>query len=846
MKKQALSDSRLSLSLSCLKGFSLIELIIVVAIIGVLSGVAYVGIQREKMGTMNDKVLDDLIAVSNALEQYKRDHFGVYPIPEPGGNMNVLCYHADASYAHDCDKAVFRQGMIDNNLLTKRYLQEVPTDPRTGSRYVYGVSADGKYFMVAGIVEESAGNFEARTAENLAKGFYLPSLIRAYDGPNFVINKSPNLPYSPEHLVISATLQNVSGNVEVNGETVSAGMTLYKGATIATGAGSGADLYFSDGTVTRLDADTVFEISGESAVPENDKDNIITIIRTKLFSGKIWNKVARLASASQFEVETTTAIAGVRGTEFGVEYDEGTNDGKVMVKTGAVEVAPTASGSGSTITVEPGEASEGEAVDISGGAVDASARDLTATEKTTIEDHYYRTGIPNEGTVPYIVSVTVRPSDDYDVYVSFNGTRTENIFDIDGFELFSKAQTDGYRKMRAGALESPVHTVTAVDYSEPKHAYHFTLDYTSGGPLWKAGAERPESIIVRAFKEQNGNRLYSALSWPPIGFLKNPSEEEEYAYTDTERFPELAMKSLITGPTRATVADPVVLNALIQNQKADDISYFWNVREVPLGVDTTAFLSPLGVPTDLKSAPQVRFTPTALGKYAIALSAQSGDEVSDESVFSVIAEEGEPGECTGTPVIALGIANGSQNIPLSPSLSWTVTPSCAFAGAEFSVDLMDSSDNRVSGFPLKTNTLSSNMPAGTTLSHSSTYSWTVTANKDESIVAYQTGSFTTEEAPLDCQDGVERNGFCWYVAASATESCDDVCGQRNLACSTDADWTVDGGLCGELGFTFHSSLFGSNYSPIIAGTLCKNDNDNQRQCSLSASGPYKRICKCQP
>ena len=65
------------------KGFSLIELLIVVTIISVLSGAAYIGIQKAKIRNMNNKVTADLVAISNALESYKQDHFGKYPIPEP-------------------------------------------------------------------------------------------------------------------------------------------------------------------------------------------------------------------------------------------------------------------------------------------------------------------------------------------------------------------------------------------------------------------------------------------------------------------------------------------------------------------------------------------------------------------------------------------------------------------------------------------------------------------------------------------------------------------------------------------------------------------------------------------
>ena len=166
---------------------------------------------------------------------------------------------------------------------------------------------------------------------NVAKGFHLPSLIRAYNGPNFVVEDGTNLPYSPDYLVISATLQNITNPTKLEVKdahdqavaSISSGMAVYTGYTVkTTDLTSTVDLYFSDGSVTHLDGSTELKIQSGSEVAENGKDNIITKIRLKLFSGKIWNKVARLAARSEFNVETTSAIAGVRGTEFGADAND--------------------------------------------------------------------------------------------------------------------------------------------------------------------------------------------------------------------------------------------------------------------------------------------------------------------------------------------------------------------------------------------------------------------------------------------------------------------------------------------------------------------------------------------
>ncbi len=342
-------------------GFSLVELLIVIVIVGVLGVVSFVAVQRTKMRTMNEKMLDDLVAIANALEDYRRDHQGLFPIPTSEDNQNVLCFYSDATYA-DCedDNRSFIQGMIDNSLLTKRYLREVPTDPRTGSRYVYGVSKDGKFYQVAGIYEVDSGSFEARTVENLAKGFQLPSLIRAYDGPNFVIDRETNLPYPSDHLALTGTLDNVQGTVTVDGDIAVNQMVVREGQIISTEGGGEVDIYFSDGSVTHIDPISVLDLKS-LRTDKNDKTGTITKILMNLTKGKIWNKVARLASASEFRVETTGAIAGVRGTEFGVD-----KDGNVTLKKGRVwrktraELNLTANATANEILAKPAPVNEGD------------------------------------------------------------------------------------------------------------------------------------------------------------------------------------------------------------------------------------------------------------------------------------------------------------------------------------------------------------------------------------------------------------------------------------------------------------------------------------------------------
>ncbi|MBU0706566.1 FecR domain-containing protein [Patescibacteria group bacterium] len=305
-------------------GFTLVELLLVIAIITILSTVAVIAYPRTQIVPMNNKVADDLEAIKSAMEQYKVDHEGKYPVPLPNTDKNLLCFYADTAYAHDCAAADFIQAQVDNTLLTKRYLQEVPTDPRTGTRYAYGVTTDGRYYQVAGLIEGEDGTWTARVSGNLHFTYPLKSLIRSYNGPDFVMDGESFLPYSANHLAVSAMLADISGEVKVGGTAVTPASsdeqkTVKPGAVITTGPASSVSLWFSDGSVTWLEENTTLRVLPNTETEKNDRDGIITKIRLKLTSGKIWNKVVRLAEKSEFNVETTSAIAGVRGTEFGID-----------------------------------------------------------------------------------------------------------------------------------------------------------------------------------------------------------------------------------------------------------------------------------------------------------------------------------------------------------------------------------------------------------------------------------------------------------------------------------------------------------------------------------------------
>ncbi len=343
MKKPAWNRSFSRLNAG-LKGFSLVELLIVLGLIGVLSVAAYAGIQRSRERSFDSKIAADLKAIANVMEQIQKDNSGLYPLPEPGTETNVLCFSATAAYEHDCAQAAFRQSVVSEQLISKRYMPQIPTDPRSGAPYAYGVSSDGLSFQVAASVWDSQRQaWVAKTEGFLHPNLALLGLIRSHDGPNFVLDGKGFLPYSPDPLKLSARLLQASAGVKVvdeDGNSVTGEGALAPGHTVQVPKGGRATLYFSEGSVSIVGSDsdvTELKILPSSQMEQKSGQGVLSKIRLKLFSGRVWTKAVRLAEKSEFSIETASAIAGVRGTEFGVEAGAGAaGSDRLYVYSGAV------------------------------------------------------------------------------------------------------------------------------------------------------------------------------------------------------------------------------------------------------------------------------------------------------------------------------------------------------------------------------------------------------------------------------------------------------------------------------------------------------------------------------
>ena len=131
----------------------------------------------------------------------------------------------------------------------------------------------------------------------------------------------------------------VKGNVfiqRLDGKTVKAKLNsaLYPGESVTSEANSKAKIVMSDRNIINVLPNTKFVVEKYTNEP-NDKT-----VSIKLDSGKIRTDVEQKydGKSSTFEIRTTVAAMGVRGTQLVVSHNTATNTSEVVTLTGEVYV----------------------------------------------------------------------------------------------------------------------------------------------------------------------------------------------------------------------------------------------------------------------------------------------------------------------------------------------------------------------------------------------------------------------------------------------------------------------------------------------------------------------------
>jgi hypothetical protein len=129
--------------------------------------------------------------------------------------------------------------------------------------------------------------------------------------------------------IYDGTVELLRGSDKLAGKT---GTGVRNTDILKVGPNSRVSIILKDGSVIRLEADSEVEVTELTY----DGDNIQTA-NFRLISGKMWSKVEPLSTNADWQVETPTAVASVRGTAFNTRYSEASTG--VSVYLGKVGVA---------------------------------------------------------------------------------------------------------------------------------------------------------------------------------------------------------------------------------------------------------------------------------------------------------------------------------------------------------------------------------------------------------------------------------------------------------------------------------------------------------------------------
>lgn len=130
------------------RGFTLIEILIVVAIIAILSSVVLIGLGPTQRAGRDARRIADLRQVQNALELYY-NRCGYYPGPIPAatiGSCGTFVQKTSDGWV------AMTSALTDTN--TNIGVSTISVDPTSGHTYYYGTNTTGSSYIIAATLED--------------------------------------------------------------------------------------------------------------------------------------------------------------------------------------------------------------------------------------------------------------------------------------------------------------------------------------------------------------------------------------------------------------------------------------------------------------------------------------------------------------------------------------------------------------------------------------------------------------------------------------------------------------------------------------------------------------------
>ncbi len=136
------------------QGFTLVELLVVMAIISILATLIVGGFRSSQMRGRDVQRKSDLKQIANSLELFYQD-YGRYPAAS-GDKISACPYNAATQAGAVCGWGAGSFRDTDGGGVTKTiYFKILPKDPVSSQNYLYKVSSTGKQFQLYAHLENT-------------------------------------------------------------------------------------------------------------------------------------------------------------------------------------------------------------------------------------------------------------------------------------------------------------------------------------------------------------------------------------------------------------------------------------------------------------------------------------------------------------------------------------------------------------------------------------------------------------------------------------------------------------------------------------------------------------------